>query len=360
MTQTASTTAASAKASAKPAPLIRLFKVGQFVSAEGERASFSLADLKATAAAYNADNDPAPIVIGHPQMNDPAYGWIKSLRVEGDELLAEPGEIDASFAEAVRQGRYGKVSAQFYKRGHPSSPSPDNYALRHVGFFGAHPVAVKGLGRVSFSEADDTDLAIVNTLEEDHPVTDPDTKSTDETKLEGVEPTASSAAGTTTEATTAAPDDAVAQENARLKEQLAERDQADAAKARDAQHATNLSYAEGLVAAGKLKPAFTAKLVGLLDGPDAAGTFSFGEGAEEASTADVVREILEEGRPELSFGEHPDAGAPGTGGMISFAMPAGHTASDDQIQRMAKVSQLMTADGKLTLIEATRQVDAAA
>lgn len=344
---------ASTPSAAKPAPLIRLFKVGQFVSAEGEKMSFSADDLRGTAAAYNAERDPAPMVIGHPQMNDPAYGWIKSLRFEGDELLAEPGEIEPAFAEQVRSGRYAKVSAQFYKRGHPSSPSPDVLALRHVGFFGAHPVAVKGMGRVSFSEADDQDLAIVNTPQKDQPVTDP--KSTDTTEA----PATDTPAVETPDTTTAEADQRQADLEAR-EAQMAEREKVAADREAEEARAGHKSFAEGLIKDGKLKPTFLDRVVGLLAGPDAAGTFSFGEGAEATDQAAVLRQILEEGRPEVSFGEQPDAGAPGTGGLISFAMPAGHTASDEQVQRMTKVSQLMTADGKLTLIEATRQVDAAA
>ena len=56
----------------------------------------------------------------------------------------------------VRAGRFKKVSASFYTPDSPHNPVPGVYYLRHVGFLGAQPPAVKGLAPVpvNFAEGD--------------------------------------------------------------------------------------------------------------------------------------------------------------------------------------------------------------
>ena len=49
------------------------------------------------------------------------------------------------FTDWVAAGRYKKRSASFYTADHPSNPTPGKPYLRHVGFLGAQPPAVKGL-----------------------------------------------------------------------------------------------------------------------------------------------------------------------------------------------------------------------
>ncbi|ARR54777.1 hypothetical protein HY78_15705 [Rhizorhabdus wittichii DC-6] len=131
---------------------IKIFRAGSFNSMEGEKVSFSASDLAGMVAAYDPKSDPAPIVVGHPQMNAPAYGWIGGLRLEGEHIVADPSEMLPEMTEAVRKGLYRKVSASFYPPQHPGNPKPGKYYLRHVGFLGAAPPAVKGLGTLAFAE----------------------------------------------------------------------------------------------------------------------------------------------------------------------------------------------------------------
>ena len=72
-----------------------------------------------------------------------------------DGLQAEPHQVDAAFAELVEAGRYKKISASFYLPDAPNNPVPGVYYLRHVGFLGAQPPAVKGLKAAEFADAED-------------------------------------------------------------------------------------------------------------------------------------------------------------------------------------------------------------
>lgn len=135
---------------------LHIFRAGRHTPMRGESLEFTEADLAATAQAYDPALLEAPLVVGHPSTDAPAYGWVGALRAEGGDLVAEPRQVEPQFAELVQAGRFKRLSASFYTRGHPSNPKPGVYYLKHVGFLGAAPPAVKGLKPVAF--ADDADV----------------------------------------------------------------------------------------------------------------------------------------------------------------------------------------------------------
>lgn len=143
---------------------LEIFMAGTFVAENGETYSFSEADVKASAAAYNPEVFKAPIVIGHPKMEDPAYGWIQSVSFSETDgkLVALPDQVDVQFAELVNEGKFPKISTSFYPPHHPSNPVPGVYYIRHVGFLGAKAPAVKGLKTASFAADDEADLITLN------------------------------------------------------------------------------------------------------------------------------------------------------------------------------------------------------
>lgn len=135
---------------------INIFKAGKHTSASGQLLEFKESDLQATVNAYNPETHEAPIVVGHPKDNGPAYGWIQSLAFSEDSgLEADPQQVDPDFSEMVNAGRFKKVSASFYTPESPNNPVPGVFYLRHVGFLGAQPPAVKGLRDVSFSDSEE-------------------------------------------------------------------------------------------------------------------------------------------------------------------------------------------------------------
>lgn len=135
------------------APEIEIFRAGRHVDMHGRAFDITRADLEDIAHRYDPARHEAPLVIGHPQTNAPAYGWVKGMRVAGDVLLAQTHQIDPAFAEGVRAGRYKKRSASFLLPAAPDNPAPGQYYLNHVGFLGAAAPAVKGLRDAQFADA---------------------------------------------------------------------------------------------------------------------------------------------------------------------------------------------------------------
>lgn len=134
---------------------LEIFRIGTHVSANGKELTFSESDLVASAAAYNPALHEAPIVIGHPKHDDPAYGWVESVESRNGSFLANPKQVDPEFAEAVKAGKFKKISASFYAPDSPSNPVKGVYYLRHVGVLGAMPPSVKGMAPVNFAEAEE-------------------------------------------------------------------------------------------------------------------------------------------------------------------------------------------------------------
>lgn len=134
---------------------LHIFRAGRHTAMSGQSFEFSEAEVAAIAASYDPAVHEAPIVVGHPKTDAPAYGWVRALDAEGAELFAEPDQVEPEFAEMVRAGRFKRISASFYGPKSPANPVPGSYYLKHVGFLGAQPPAVKGLKAAEFAEDDD-------------------------------------------------------------------------------------------------------------------------------------------------------------------------------------------------------------
>lgn len=138
-----------------PTPVIEIFAAGTHTAMSGQQLAFAEADLQATADGYDPALHQAPVVIGHPKTDDPAYGWVSSVAAADGRMTAHLDQLDPAFAEAVQAGRYKKVSAAFWSPKAPGNPKPGIYYLKHVGFLGAKAPAVKGLAPVQFAGDDE-------------------------------------------------------------------------------------------------------------------------------------------------------------------------------------------------------------
>ena len=298
---------------------IKIFKSGAQTTAAGQTIEFSDADLIACAAAYDPATSEAPIVIGHPKTDAPAYGWIARLIAEDGALFADLDRVNPAFAEAVNGGAYRHVSAAFYGPHNPANPKPGAYYLRHVGFLGATPPAVKGLGAVEFAagEADvvaEIDFAESETEARGDGGAFPSSSPAQSGALDP-DRTSPAAEGESTGANTAIPEaapDSAALTDApagapknetELVERLAEleararaldeREQKLAALEAAQKRAEVASFAEGLVRAGRLLPRDQAGVVEfLLAIPEGEIAFAEGESTRRVEPAAWLREFL--------------------------------------------------------------------
>lgn len=312
-------------------PLIKIFRPGRFTAVDGQQVEFTEADLEQAAGAYDRASDPAPLVVGHPKLDHPAYGWVDKLTFEGGHLVALPADVEPTFADAVRARRFPKVSASFYPPDHPHNPKPGNFYLKHVGFLGAAAPGVKGLGMVSFAE-DERDLLTIETSTETNMPPENDTVDFAER-----------------EATLTRRETEIAnRENA-----AAERERTAAATVRQALHASNVAFAEGLVASGRLAPAGKELLVGVMDELEATATVSFGETNGDMTPVAGFKKLFEGSQPLIQFGE---AARPedekDQGGATSFAAPPGFQADPKALEIHHKAIELQSQDSSLSYLDA--------
>lgn len=267
---------------------IEIFRAGTRRDDAGREHTITVSDLKKTAAVYNNALHEAPLVVGHPAGNKPSYGGVVSLQVDGDVLkVASTRQVEPQFAEMVRDGRFPKRSASFYHPNDPTNPTPGFWHLRHVGFLGAVPPAVKGLKDIEFSEAADA-VNFSDPVEPQEPHMDDETKK----KLAEAEAAAAKAKAEL---------DAMKQRASAAEGQLANF----AEQGRQARHAAHVSFAEDQVKAGKLLPKDQAAAVAVLDrlADGEPVEFSEGDATKKVSPVEFVKGLISLGTPKVEFGE---------------------------------------------------------
>lgn len=352
-------------------PKLQIFRAGRHTDMHGRSIEFSDADLAACAAAYDPAKFEAPLVVGHPDINAPAYGWVKSLaHAEGSPLEAVPDQVDPAFAEMVNAGRFKKISASFYMPDAPGNPSPGVWYLRHVGFLGAAAPAVKGLknasfaadepGVVLFADAwamsivaqlfrslrdsliarfgiDDADKALaswqIQSLE--------DAARAPEVEATSVQPVYSRPAGPALQGEVMTPEQ-IAQLQAQL---AAETERANAAVAAGRQArfaamaAADTVRIDKAVAGGRILPAHRASLIAfaaVLAAVDAQ-VVSFGETDEtkKASAHDWFLDFVEAQPTRVDLSER--AASDGAPPAADFVAPQGYTVDKDALEAHAKI-----------------------
>ena len=341
---------------------IQIFRAGNHTAMSGIALAFSEADLQATANAYDPAKHEAPLVIGHPSHDAPAYGWVKKLSF-ADALEAMPDQVDPVFAEMVAAGKFKKISASFYTPDSPSNPVPGVYYLRHVGFLGAQPPAVKGLRSPEFAAAEEgvivfgdwgdmqnaslwrrlrdwfigsqgldaadkilPDYAVASL--EDAARQDPDSST----------PTQAYSESTTQETNKVTPEQkaALEAENARLSGLVAASEARDKLNRTAGLRAAHAAFCETLITAGKLLPAQKDFMCAFMDRvAEDSGVIEFGEGAAKKSQPgiDGLKAFLSALPKMVDFNEH----ATGDGTAVSvYRAPSGFEVDPERMELHTK------------------------
>lgn len=353
---------------------IQIFKPGTVTSMEGVAVSFTAADLQGIAKRYDPALHEAPIIVGHPQHDAPAFGWVAGLSFADGALVADEQQVNDDFAELRRKGSFKKVSARFYTPDSKNNPTPGEYYLRDVGFLGAMAPAVKGLRTASFAEDAGSQLVVSEISFGDLPaysgsviarmfrgmrdfliadkgqevadrvLPDWEVESLREMSQRASEEpndflrpigSASFADHTTTAAkeaalTTKTPEQLQADLDA-ANAQIADLKKADRARADKLRHEENVSFADTLVAEARWPAGAKDVLVASLDHlatPVDSGCVSFGEGDAAQPLHQVLREQLQAMPPVVSFAE-----------VAGKRSGAGAGLSDRQVADRAKAHQ---------------------
>lgn len=121
---------------------IAVFRAGTWTDSAGRTRTWNVEDIDKIVESYDPAKSEAPVVVGHPKDNAPAYGWVEALKRDGEILWAKIKDLAPEFKEWLQKKLYKKRSISLY---------PDG-SLRHVGFLGAVPPAVKGLPDPAFRD----------------------------------------------------------------------------------------------------------------------------------------------------------------------------------------------------------------
>ncbi|WP_320200502.1 hypothetical protein RMR16_008705 [Agrobacterium sp. rho-13.3] len=367
-------------ADAKPITArIEVFRSGTFIPMNGQQLSFSAADLKAMADAYDYKTAPAPVVVGHPKTDAPAFGWAQSFEYDAtaDRLFANVGEISPAFADAVKNGTYKKVSLSFHRPDHAANPVPGTWYPKHVGFLGGAAPAVTGLTNVQFSNDDDSvvisadfgergfeetasllrglrDFIIEKFGREDADKALPSysIEWLQEMEIEKPvrQPSFSAPSPKPKEPPVTQPDPAIAAREAEFKtrfENLQKRE-------RELSNADNAAFAETLVTDGKLLPVSKDKVVSILNALPVETAVSFAEGEAEVPVVQALRDILAAQPKVVSFGADDLPELP-KDGDASFAAD-GQTVDRDQLDTHNKAKAYQKSNPGTAYLDAVKAV----
>lgn len=348
---------------------IEIFKVGTHTDASGQKISFTEEMLQDVVDAYNPDQHEAPLVIGHPKDNTPAYGWVKNVSFADGSLNIEAQQVDDVLTQFVEQGKFKKISASFYMPNSPTNPTPGKLHLRHVGFLGAQPPAVKGLKAipVDFSEEEEG-IADFSTFDEEkwalknigtaltnirefimtkfgkeiaddvlpHYTIDSIKEASVQDKASFSENPKQPEKENKMGADNKQADFAEQQEKLEAERAAFEAEKADFAEQQQKQrNAENEKFVEDLVKGGQLPPANAEGLTNFMEKLNHSDVVSFGEGQENEKTAlDYFKDFMAGLPKAVEFNEK----APNTGNehVISFSAPNGYQVDQKSLELMAK------------------------
>ena len=313
----------------RPATLpdgIEIFRPGRHIDDQGVAHNFSDSDVDGMAASYNPALREAPLTVGHPKDNLPAYGWVKAVARNADGVLAiTPHNVEPQFAEMVAAKRFPKRSACFYPPQAPNNPTPGKWYLRHVAFLGAQPPAIAGLKDIQFSE-DDAGGA-VSFSESAEPSTPQESLSMTEAEIKAMQ----EQLAVEKKAREEAEAKAVAESKRATEAEAATASFAE--KARADRKAGFVSFAETQVGAGRVLPKDKDMVVATLEVLADAQPVEFAEGdtTRKVSPAQWFQDLFASAKPVVNFGEFA-----GGSGQSAAQAGAAKGKSDSEIDKAAQ------------------------
>lgn len=312
---------------------IPFFRAGEHTDNSGNTHTITEEDLRAVVANYDPALYSTPLVVGHPEEDDPKYGTVTAIEYdeETSELVAIAEATNEQFADAVNAGQYGtdgSISVAWYPPNSAHNPLKDGSLYpRHIGFLGAIPPALKGLSPLQFA---DTGRNIWVFSEGG---------STEPTPTPPAEPAESSS-----------------DKDKKIEELMAEIGQlrlliAELKKVQEAEIVTrveeeNVEFCEGLIKSGKLLPAQRKAVITLLNAAPRA-TLEFNEKKKPFNA--LLKELLNSAPQAVEFSEKATKGTYAGKKSKSFEYDEG--TSDEAIELDQAIREYM-AEHNVTYTEA--------
>ncbi len=128
---------------------VEVLRAGRHVSSSGRPVDITSKDISHISEVYDPAFHEAPVVIGHPKEDDPAYGWVRALRASGETLLADI-DVQPELYAALKRELWKKRSSRLVYE----DLGGQGFYLKHLGFLGAVPPAIKGLADIKLSDGD--------------------------------------------------------------------------------------------------------------------------------------------------------------------------------------------------------------
>ncbi len=336
----------------------RSFKAGTHYDTQGRKHVFTDADVREIVESYDPALHEAPLVIGHPKTDSPAFGRVKSLELNDGFLDATPDKVVPEFADWVNKGLWNRISIAVWGRNQPGNPKPGKFYLRHIGYLGGTPPAVAGLPVASFAAGDDViefadwnGLAIAGLFRRiknwliDKEGQEKADQVIPEYDIEGIQLRAAEKdamhagaayAQPQNEATTMMTAEEIRrkdEEQKRRDAELAEREKRLKADEDRRRNETIAARVGSAVKAGKLLPRDAEPAVAFAASLDAAATIEFGQGAarEKKPSAEWFLSFLESLPVRVDFHERarPEAGDLNT---VTFAAPPGYAVDSARLE----------------------------
>lgn len=296
-----------------------VFRPGTFTPMSGQPLTYTAADLKAAADAYDKATAPAPVVVGHPSTDAPAYAWAEGFEFDpvAQRLYADVGEINPAFAEAVRKGTYKKVSMSFHQPDSSANPVPGTWYPKHIGFLGGAAPAVTGLQNVQFG----SDAGVVTFTAD---FTTPPF------------PASTSAPAVPVDPAFAAREAAFAQREA----EFAAREEKWKKREREIALKDSADFAEKLVSEGRLLPIHKDRVASILSTASESPAVSFAEGEQPVPMLQALRDVLSEMPKVVSFGAFDLGPDPHEAAPPALVVPNGYTVDPRQNELYQRARQI--------------------
>ena len=240
--------------------LCQIFSAGKHTDSKGNTKEWTTEDLDKIVYQFENVHKNAPICVGHPQTNSPAYGWLDNVKRIGNGLYCTFKDVQDEFKTAVNKGLFKNRSISLDK----------DLNIRHLAFLGGQAPAVKGLEQFCFESQENDTVVEFSDYEDINIVENKEIKKGNE-KLETEE----------------------------LKEQLKAKDEEIAKLKREADEQKQAQkikefedFADNAIANGNILPKHKESIVNILNACDTAGTFNFAD--EEKSGVEVVKDFISE------------------------------------------------------------------